>query len=61
MKCKLCRKSELRCNCNKSGRDVAAGQKTKAGATVKNNGWCSKCGCYVRDGRCSNVTCSTNR
>lgn len=71
----VCRKSLLRCNCHArpttaekaktqvKGRDGRTRTVTRnTGNRVDGNGraWC-KCGCLVRGGQCSNITCSTRK
>lgn len=71
-RCQLCRKAPCDCRTNKvkpiretvriakSGNPVTRNSKT-VGVDSRGVEWCSKCSCRVRNGTCSNVTCSTRR
>jgi hypothetical protein len=53
------------CRCAKTSRHVAKkAERAKApkGTTIDGSGnlWCSKCDCRILQGRCTNVTCSSN-
>lgn len=70
-KCSMCRKSLLgKCKCFDNPREKASNKtpKTLGGeappasrADARGNDWCTACDCRVLAGRCSNVTCSTNK
>lgn len=75
-RCIICRKPGLRCGCwdkpaqaetqkvtVKSPKTGRTSTKTvKTGNTTRNGfTYCGKCTCRVNNGKCSNVTCSTNK
>lgn len=65
-RCLGCKKNLIFCECNltirngKPTRRVPGGERTR---NFRRNGqlWCKVCGCLVRDGQCSNGTCSTRK